>query len=205
MCSFWWTVEFTLAKELVCILRMGFLTLFAITTETIGATKKEATAMAIATTAEEVLVYDFIPNCAEELELLSLRNFKRQGRHSEWEEERLKLKARPHTLEGRMLRCSVFGLLDASSKVQDHRRWRGWWIGRSLKLDMVTLASSLECLLKPLKDNWTTALRMLSGVLRDHKKFEGAGQPERRLVGIERKNEGRCGLIGTDTVNADLL
>ena len=62
---------------------MGFLTLFAITTETIGAAEKEATAMAIATTAEEVLVYDFIPNCAEELELLSLRNFKRQGRHAE--------------------------------------------------------------------------------------------------------------------------
>ena len=41
-------------------------------------------------------------------------------------------------------------------------------------------------------------------VLRDQKKFEGAGQPERRLVEIERKNEGRCGLIGTDTVNADL-
>ena len=41
---------------------------------------------------------------------------------------------------------------------------------------------------------------MLSGVLRDHKKFEGAEQPERRLVGIKRKNEGRSGLIGTDTV-----
>ena len=41
-------------------------------------------------------------------------------------------------------------------------------------------------------------------ILRDQKKFEGAEQPERELVGTERKNEGRCGLIGTDTVNAKL-
>ena len=37
-------------------------------------------------------------------------------------------------------------------------------------------------------------------ILRDQKKFEGAEQPEWRLVGIKRKNEGRSGLIGTDAV-----
>ena len=80
---FWRTVEFALAEELVCALRMGFLTLFAITTETMGAAEKEATAMAIATTAEEGTSLRLYTNCAEKLELLSLRNFKRQGRHAE--------------------------------------------------------------------------------------------------------------------------
>ena len=103
MCSFWRTVEFALAKELVRVLRMGFLTLFAITTEPVTATEKEATAKPTATR---------IPSPDELEDVL----------HPEWGEERFKLKARPQMLEGRLLQCSMLGLLDASSRVQDHRR-----------------------------------------------------------------------------------